>query len=210
MALNIKDKSSKKGGKRFEVPEDTYVALPQSIISMGPQFETDWKTGDIELYKDGNPIIKNKVWITFELPDLQVEGEEGEESFPAFIGKEFTFSDHEKAVLMHLITAIDADITDVSDIIGKPLFLTVGATRTGRPKIVSFSRLPSAMDVSDKKLHKAGFVFDEEDYTPDQLEDIPKFLLEAIKNPADAKDYFESQKNKKEDTSEEDSEESAY
>jgi len=151
MALNFAEKS---GGAKKDfgrVEDGAYPARIVQIIDFGLQYETDWKTGDVKTYDDGNPMIKHKVWINFELPDetIEIDGV----AKPRWYGKEYTVSAHEKSAMHALLKAVDGKGTatnsgrNVQGLLGLPAMLTIGSTSSGKAKVSAVSAVPKGMQV---------------------------------------------------------------
>lgn len=183
MALNFAEGTKVK--KDFGRVEDgAYPARIVQIIDFGLQYETDWKTNEVKTYDDGNPMIKHKVWINFELPDEKIEID-GEEK-PRWYGKEYTVSAHEKSALYALLKAVDAkgDATNkgrnVRGLLGLPAMVTIGSTSTGKAKISGVSAVPKGLQVGSLANDEGFFDLDSEDV--DAFEALPNWMKERIKN----------------------------
>lgn len=121
-------KASARGGKDFEpVPAGIHVAICTQVIDLGFQ---EGRAG-------GNYDAKTqrKVYLRWEIPDVEVTWTKGgvEQKGPACIGREFTLSLSEKAILRPFIenwrgkslTAAELEGFDISSLAGKICQLNV-------------------------------------------------------------------------------------
>lgn len=182
MALNFAEKQTTK--KDFGRVEDgAYPARIVQIIDFGLQYETDWKTQEIKTYEDGNPQIKHKVWINFELPDETIEIDGVDK--PRWYGKEYTVSAHEKSALAALLKAVDGKGTatdggrNVKGLLGLPAMLTIGSTSSGKAKVSAVSAVPKGMQVGALVNDEAFFDLDSDDV--EGFEKIPNWMKTRIK-----------------------------
>lgn len=184
MALNFAEKS---GGAKKDfgrVEDGAYPARIVQIIDFGLQYETDWKTQEIKTYDDGNPMIKHKVWINFELPDETIEIDGVDK--PRWYGKEYTVSAHEKSALAALLKAVDGkgNATDggrnVKGLLGLPAMLTIGSTSSGKAKVSAVSAVPKGMQVGALVNDETFFDLDSDDV--EGFEKIPNWMKTRIKD----------------------------
>ena len=180
MALNFAE-----GAKKTVYPrigEGTYPARIVRILDFGMQYATDFKTGEIKLYEDGNQVVQHKVWIDFELPTetIAVDGVDK----PRWIGKEYTVSSHEKAALQALLKAADpggkATLKgrNVTGLLGLPLMITVGSTSTGKDKISNVSSLVKGMTVD--ALANPTLFFDLDSNDRKTFDSLPDWMKKRI------------------------------
>src|SRR4030043_2365500 len=181
MALNFSE--TKKAKKDFPRLEDgAYPARVVQILDFGMQYATDYKTGEIKKYDDGNEVIQHKVWINFEFPTetIEIDGE----TKPRWLGKEFTVSSHEKSALFSLLKAIDpkGESTNkgrnVRGMLGLPAMVTVGSTGGGKAKVSSVSGVPKGMQVDALQNPEGFFDLDSDDV--DTFESLPTWMQERI------------------------------
>lgn len=186
MALNFAE--AKKAKKDFGRVEDgAYPARVVQIIDFGRQIETDYKTGEVKKYDDGNDIVKHKVWINFEFPTetIEIDGE----TKPRWYGKEFTISNHEKSAMFSLLKAIDPKGTatnkgrNVKGMLGLPAMVTIGSTSGGKAKIVSVSGVPKGMQVDALANPEVLFDLDGDDL--DTFNSLPKWMQDRITDGVD-------------------------
>lgn len=186
MALNFAE--TKKAKKDFGRVEDgAYPARVVSIIDFGMQYATDYKTGEVKKYDDGNDVIQHKVWINFEFPTetIEVDGE----NKPRWYGKEFTVSNHEKSALFSLLKAIDpkGENTNkgrnVKGMLGLPAMVTIGSTSSGKAKIVSVSGVPKGMQVDSLQNPEQFFDLDSDDV--EAFEKLPDWMQKRITEGVD-------------------------
>lgn len=160
MALNLNQMSE--GGQGFDIPElkkDSYIARLVSIIDLGNQMKTDWKTGDPEM-KNGKPVYSDRGVFVFEIPsekyveEYEKEQEDGTKTQEKFefirrVFKEVSFTTGENSGLMTLLTDLDLIDTvqqnkgEISTILNTPVMVTTDHTASGNPKIKSVTKVPS-------------------------------------------------------------------
>lgn len=164
--------SSTEAKKKFSRIEDgTYVARVVQIIDLGVQ-EDEY---------EGQKKIGPKVFINFEFPTELMEDNENK---PHWLGKEFTVSLHEKAVMTKLVAAADPDGKATSKgrnlkgLLGLPLMVTVGTTGTGNAKIAGVARLMKGLSVAD--LSKDPLFFDMDSATKEEYDVLPQWIREKI------------------------------
>jgi hypothetical protein len=127
MTLTYKASST---NRDFLVPPGSYAAVCDIVADVGLQ------PGSVAF-----PDPKQQVYIRFEIPSERVEYRKDGRKLngPAVIGQFFTASMNEKANLRKLLqqwrgttlTDEEAEIFDVSKILGKPCLLTVVENRKG-------------------------------------------------------------------------------
>ena len=165
------------GSKDFpRLEEGTYPARIVRIIELGTQAKTNWQTGEQECYEDGTPIFQKKVWVDFELPTETIDI--GGEAKPRWQGKEYTLSFHPKAALMAVVNSIGEKVTNLSQIVDKPLMIQIGSTSGGKAKVAGVSKIMKGLVVDP--LVNTPIIFDIDDPDMDVLEKIPNFLKEKI------------------------------
>ncbi len=185
MALNFSE--TKKRVDYGRVEDGTYPARVVRIIDFGLQYATDFKTGDVKKYDDGNDVIQHKVWIDFELPTetIDIDGVKK----PRWYGKEYTVSSHEKAAIQALLKAADPDGKatmkgkNVVGLLGLPVMLTIGSTSTGKAKVAGITRLIKGMSVDP--LANPTLFFDLDEATYKDFELLPEWMQKRIKDGVD-------------------------
>jgi len=199
MALTVSTSPTKKTDNG-RVEDGPHMARVVQIIDLGMQKQTDWKTGEVQTYDDGNPIIKPEVFITYEFPTdrIEIDGE----SKPRWLSKRYTMSLHEKSALTALITAVDpagakGKSYDLSKLIDKPLMVTVGSTSNGNPKVTSVSGIPKGIKVDP--LENDSRLFDMGSFDMEVYESLPNFIQEIIQNSESFKGFPKSAKPNKEE-----------
>lgn len=147
-----------KGKSSFpRIPEGTYMGRMVTIVDLGNQAQTDWKTKEPAAPKD-------RLLITWELPSetIEIENSEGEvEEKPRWISKEYTLSSFEQANLMKLISAFDKSIGSVADLIGVGCMINVGSTASDNAKVVSVVPAPAGIPIPELSTEPYTFDFDE-------------------------------------------------
>jgi len=120
----------------------------------------------------------DKVLLTVELPTetMKVDGED----MPRLLSQELNLYLNEKANLYKVISALDtgADLSsgyDLSDLVGKACMVTIGATVTGKDKIVGWTATMKGLDVPE--LANDSILFDF--YDPNQ--EVYDKLMEWVK-----------------------------
>lgn len=185
MALNFSE--TKKRVDYGRVEDGTYPARVVRIIDFGLQYATDFKTGEVKKYDDGNDVIQHKVWIDFELPTetIDIDGIKK----PRWYGKEYTVSSHEKAAIQALLKAADPDGKatmkgkNVVGLLGLPVMLTIGSTSTGKAKVAGITRLIKGMSVDP--LANPTLFFDLDEATYKDFELLPEWMQKRIKDGVD-------------------------
>ena len=188
MSLNLND--YKTGGKKDfgRVEDGTYPARVVQVVGLGKHKATDWQTGKVKVYDDGNVVIQDLVMFTWEFPTerLEIDGE----SKPRWYSREYTISANEKANLPKILAALGCG-SDLSEAINKPCLVTIGSTSTGKAKVTGVTKLPKGMEVAE--LENVSKVFDP--YNPDMevWESLPAFMKTKIRAAED----FDNMKLKK-------------
>lgn len=177
MSLNLKKMKTAKA-EIDRIPEDTYVGRVFSVVDLGVQIKTNWKTGEEE-------GTRPEILITFELPTVRYEGtdDDGNEfSKPRYISKRYTASNSEKSNLYQLITKLKPGATNVSDLVGAPCMVSVGSTVTGNAKIADVIKPLSGMQIPDLENPGSTFDFDapEEELFLKQPAWIQDIIKEAV------------------------------
>lgn len=186
MALNFSE--TKKARVDYGRMEDgTYPARIVRILDFGLQFATDFKTGEVKKYDDGNDVIQHKVWIDFEFPTETIEIDSIAK--PRWLGKEYVISSHEKAAIQGLLKAADPDgkVTmkgrNVSGLLGLPVMVGVGSTSSGKAKIVNVTRLIKGMNVDP--LANPTLFFDLDSPDIKTFEGLPDWMKKRIQEGVD-------------------------
>ena len=138
------------------IPEGTYMGRVVSVVDLGMQVKTNWKTGEEEGFKP-------ELLITWELPSerITVTDEDGNETDKArWISKTYTASNNEKSNLYKLVNMLKPGAADVTDLINIPCMVSVGSTVTGNAKITSVIKAPSGMEVPPLETDESFFDFD--------------------------------------------------
>jgi hypothetical protein len=193
---------SKEGSKKEKkdlgrLADGTYVAKVCQIIDLGRQYIRDWQTDEIMKWDDGNPQIKEKVWITFEFPSETIEltdAEDNTETVSRILGKEYLKSTHEKAALTGLIQAVNKDANGFTDLMGKYCLVTVGSTSGGKAKVVGLAPLMAGIDTPEGICDE--LVFDMDNPDESVMDKLPKFIQEEIRK---SHDWVEPEADKEED-----------
>lgn len=157
MTLKLEKMSSPKS-KIPRLPEGTYMGRVATVIDLGVQPQTDWKTGEVT-------DSKARALITWELPNefVEITDEDGEvEQKPRWISKEFTLSNFDQSNLMKLLDAITTgSIGDISELLNTACMVNVGSTVNDNAKIVSVMAVPTGMEVGELANEAVYFDFDE-------------------------------------------------
>jgi len=163
--------------KDFGRAEDgNYPARLVQIVELGIQPMEDWQTGEA---KDPKP----RCFLTFEFPTELIEV--GGEEKPRWYGKEYTISAHELAGMLKVVKALDpaGEEMDLTKLIGKPCMVEIGTTSTGKPKIVSVSKLMKGVSVDE--LANAPVVVELDDLDKAAYGKLPDWLKEKITGALD-------------------------
>lgn len=168
------------GGKRERVEEGTYMSRIGSVIDLGIQPQTDWKTGE-------PTESKPRLLLTWELPTefITIENDDGNsEDFPRLISKEYTSSANERANIMKLIAVLKPKAMSAAELAGEPCMTSIGSTVTGNAKVTSCVKAPSGMDVPE--LSKPAIVFDFDNPSKEAFMSFPDWIKNKI---LDAENY---------------------
>ena len=179
MTLDLQKMHTTTKAKHDRIPEGSYMGRTASIVDLGIQPQTDWKTQEPS-------ASKPRLLITWELPTetIKVEHEDGTtEELPRLISKEFTASAHEKANLTKLLKELA--IQGFGDLIDMPCMISVGSTSNGNAKILSVIRAPKGMTVD--ALSRKAAMFDFDVPTEDVFLSQPQWIQQKIK---DAENYL--------------------
>jgi len=181
MALTNLSAASTGTKKKFERIEDgTYVARIAQLIDLGVQ-EDEY---------EGERKVGHKIFVTFEFPTetINIDGEEK----PRWLGKEFNVSIHEKSTLTKLVQSADPEGKftvkgrNLKGLMGLPLMITVGSTKTGNAKVSTVARLMKGMSVAE--LAKDPVFFDLDGKDLDTFEIFPQWIKDKITNSIDFED----------------------
>ncbi len=174
MSLSIAEVKKNTGKKDFGRVEDgTYPARIVSVVDLGSQMQTDYKTGDETGYKE-------KVMITWEFPTERIEiTKDGEtRSMPRWQGKEFTLSFNEKAALTKLVGNIAPDIAVLSELINIPCAVSIASTSGGNAKVDTVSKPMKGFETPD--LENDTVFFDFSNPEENLFNSIPLWMRKKI------------------------------
>jgi hypothetical protein len=177
MSFDINDMAS--GGNIEPIEEGNYPAIIQSLVSYGVQEMTDYKTG-------APKPSEKRLALSFEFPTEAVEKEQEDGTIvkvPRRLTKEFKVSSHKKAGIMVLIRQIAPGISNLEDLLGKAVSVTVGRTGTGKAKVAAISPLMKGVDAGELLNGQVSFDF----YNPneDSFKRLPAFQQQLIQKAED-------------------------
>lgn len=162
--------SNKKKGR---IEEGTYVARITQLIDLGTQ-ESDYEG-----------LVKNRheIMVTFEFPTetINIKGEEK----PRWLSKNYTVSSHEKAAILTLMSSADPEGKhtnggrNLTGLLGLPLMVSVGSTKTGNAKVQSVAKLMKGVSVAE--LSKPGVVFDLSSTDRTVFDTLPDWVQEKVR-----------------------------
>lgn len=179
MALEIGKAQEKKAFPR--IGEGTFPARMVQVIDLGKQVKTDWQTQQPVLNDDGEEIIQNVVFITFELPTETVTIDDEEK--PRWLGKEYTLSWHPKSNLTSVVEALKStqkDAESLTDLLGAPCMVQVGTTSGGKDKITNVS--PPMKGFAVPELENPTKALDLDQGDTETFESLPQFIKDKITN----------------------------
>jgi hypothetical protein len=179
MALDL-EKMHTAQAKQERIPEGTFMARISSIVDLGVQPQTDWKTGE-----PTDP--KPRVLATWELPTetiTVVHNDGTEEELPRLISKEYTLSNYDKSNLMKLLAVLKPTCKSLTELLDIECMVNVGSTVNGNAKIVNVVTPPKGMPVPE--LTKPAAYFDFDQPTEDLFLTQPQWVRTKIK---DAENY---------------------
>lgn len=195
--LNKAEQSSAPRQDYGRMDDGTYPARIVSVVDIGKQHLKDWQNQKPQYHvlddegswaKNGNefvmttepndaPNIKPQVFVTYEFPTERIEVKD--ESKPRWMSKEYVFSTHEKAGLTALIKAAAPGATDLSDLVGKPVFVVIGSTSSGNAKVTGVTAPMKGVEVGALENQSVHFDMDEPDLDSYNL--LPAFVQKKIK-----------------------------
>jgi len=156
MSLKLKSMNSGKP-KAERIPEGTYPARIVTVVDLGVQPQTDWKTGEVT---DSKP----RLLLTWELPTELMEFKDDEDNVtmrPRWISKEYTASNFDQSNIMKLINTLDPSISEMQELLDRGCLVNVGSTVNGNAKIVGVMPAPNGMEVGELANDSSFFDFDE-------------------------------------------------
>ena len=181
--MAIVAKSSGNGTTFEPIPAGTYGATCVSMIHVGACEET----------VQGKTRKANRVYLTFEVPEVTFEDAESGEELPRKVGVELTLSMNEKATLRKFLdswrgkafTNAEAESFDVTKLLGKPCMLTItektAASGNVYNKITGTAKAPKGLTVPAPTTDLFEFNFDLFAADPAILERVPEFIQEKIR-----------------------------
>lgn len=166
------------------------------IVDLGIQHNTDIKTRLPQYHvldaegswaKDGNdflytteenesPDLSPKVYINFELPTKRIDIDGV--SKPRWIGKEYTLSASQNALLPKVLSA--ANVEELPELLTKPVMIGIGVTSGGNDKIISVGTAMDGVDVPELENNSVVFDFDEPDQ--DAYSALPNWVQKKIQS----------------------------
>jgi hypothetical protein len=145
----------KQSGNDFgRVEEGTYPARICQVIDFGVQPQTDWQTGE-------PTTSKPRVMITWEFPTSRAEitNDEGTQSLPRWLSKEFTISKSDKSNLIKLVSALAPRASSLDELLNLPCMVQVGSTSGGKGKVLTVLPAMQGMEVAELENDTAFFDF---------------------------------------------------
>ncbi len=184
--------SSKSSGKDFElVPAGTHFAICVGVYYLGIQAVTF----------DGETKEQPKVYLRFEIPDIQIEYEKNGEKVkgPAIIGREFTLNIGDKSNLGPFIsnwrgkefTKEEGEEFDVTSLLGKVCNLGVIHKTKGDKTYANISSAGKILKIQQDGIvagtisaepHNPLLTFNADEPDDSVYQKLPKFLREKIDN----------------------------
>lgn len=155
MALDL-EKMHTSHSKGERIPEGTFMSRIGSLVDMGVQPQTHWKTGE-------KTESKPRLLLTWELPDEKIEVEHNDgsiEELPRLISKEYTASNYEMANIVKLAKEMLGGSKNLVELLDMPSMISIGSTNTGNAKVVSCVKAPKGMEVSPLSRPPVYFDFD--------------------------------------------------
>ena len=160
-----------KGSDIARIGEGSYPARIAQMLDLGKQ-EDEYK---------GETSVRDKLWITFELPTetITIDGKEK----PRWLSREFTKSFNERSLLTKVLNAaFDADeipnVQSFKEFLGREMLIEVGTTSGGKDKWIGAMKLPKGMSVAP--LQNKGVYFDMDCPDMELLNSLPDFLQDKI------------------------------
>jgi hypothetical protein len=164
----------KSGSEVEPIPVGAYPAIIQSLVTLGVQPQTDWKTGKVK------PSEK-RLALTYEFPTELVEKEDDEgkvKLIPRRLTKEYKVSQSKRSNIMKLIRSVAPDISDLSQLLGMSVQATVGRTASGNAKVTDVNPLMKGIEAGDLLYGTTSFDF----YSPEEedFKRIQRFQQDQI------------------------------
>ena len=155
MSLSLESMhQSRKKAPRIE--DGTYMARISSIIDLGIQPQTDWKTGDAT-------ESKPRVLFTWTLPTETQERELDDgtvETYARVISKEYTLSNHEKSNLVKIVSTLKPALKSLDELLNTECMVSVGSTVNGNAKVTNCVNAPKGMQIDELAREPINFDFD--------------------------------------------------
>lgn len=167
--------------------------LPPAGTTLGRLVQIiDLGTHDEE-YQGESKGPKRKVRLAFELPTEKAVFKEGQPEEPFMVGKEFTFSMHEKSRLLPFVTALEggrkltkqeAECYDLFGALGKACLLNI-EHNDGYANLASASPLLKNMEVPPQINRSVTYSIDQGE--GGQFKDLPSWIQDKIRESAEYK-----------------------
>jgi len=171
--------SEMKGNDFGRIEEGTYPARIAQVVDFGVQPQTDYQTGEPTKSKE-------RLMITWEFPTerIELENDEGTQSLPRWLGKEFTISPSEMSNLMKLVSSLAPRASSLDELLNMPCSVQVGSTSGGKAKVVNVAPIMKGMEVAE--LENDSTYFDFSHPNEDLFKVLPLWQRNKIK---DAENY---------------------
>ena len=208
--MALKQNNTKSAGKREKVvvPADTHPALVCQITDLGKQFNTDYQSGEIQTWPDGNPKINDMVMITFEFPTVTHTFDEEIGPQPLWVSKQVNVRSQFMKDLLSSAGQPDSGNIDIAALGGSLVWATTGITAGGNAKVVGVSSPKSKYLLGDEVVDSSSFelskgetlIYDMDAPDKDMYDKFPDFIKEMLDNQASPELYAELQEKKEEET----------
>ena len=165
----------KSGGKDFgRVDDGTYPARIVQVVDFGIQPQTDYQTGEAT-------ASKPRVMVTWEFPTsrIEIDNDEGTQSLPRWVSKEYTLSNSPKSNLIKLVAALAPKAVSLDELVNLPCMVQVGSTSGGKAKVTAV--LPPMEGVNVAELEKDAVFFDFSHPMEDLFKSLPAWQQGKIK-----------------------------
>lgn len=178
MAINFKGEKKPKE----ILPAGAYIATVYSVVQLGTM------NGEYL----GKPTKKNKIRITWELPE-EIREFDGEQK-PMVVGKTYTASIYEQAKLRPIVEGIlgeiDEDTFTIESLVGKPCMVQLAPAEyqgTEYMDVVSATQLPKS-DPAPKQVNPSVYLDYQEAWSDEVYANLPQWMKDKMAESEEMKE----------------------
>ena len=171
-------KGSGKGKTKFpRLTEGVHLGRILQVVMLGLQ--------STERYEEKGVFDdKERMIITFEIPDERIVGEDSEGvafDKPKVITKEMGVSMHEKATLYKYVAALIPNASSIAELLNVPCMVQVGSTKTGNAKVAGVMAAPSGVPVPELEETNRAIFYDFDNHVQADFDDLWEWQRDKIK-----------------------------